>query len=69
MQKWKNNKCLGGKADKAPLYGKYIKQSKKITRMTLATNVKGYVTIEETKPISKTKAWKLNSVDRKAIIG
>ncbi|MBT6585118.1 MAG: 30S ribosomal protein S17, partial [Gammaproteobacteria bacterium] len=26
------------------------------------------VTIEETRPISKSKAWKLSSIDRKATI-
>ena len=55
-----------------PLYGKYIKQSKKIHADDPRNECKegDMVTIEETKPISKTKAWKLNSVDRKAeIIG
>ena len=55
-----------------PLYGKYIKQSKKIHADDPRNECEegDMVTIEETKPISKTKAWKLTSVDRKAeIIG
>lgn len=53
-----------------PLYGKYIKRSKKIH----AHDGEGVcqegdlVTIEETKPISKTKSWQLKSVDRKATV-
>ena len=57
---------------KHPLYGKYIKQSKKIHADDPRNECKegDMVTIEETKPISKTKAWKLTSLDRKAeIIG
>ena len=57
---------------KHPLYGKYIKQSKKIHADDPRNECKegDTVTIEETKPISKTKAWKLTSLDRKAeIIG
>ena len=53
-----------------PLYGKYIKQSKKIHADDQHNECKegDMVTIEETRPISKTKAWKLTSVDRKAAI-
>ena len=53
---------------KHPIYGKYIKRSNKIHAHD-AENIcqeGDLVTIEETRPISKTKAWKLNSVDRKA---
>lgn len=53
---------------KHPIYGKYIKRSNKIHAHD-SENVcqeGDLVTIEETRPISKTKAWKLNSVDRKA---
>jgi len=55
---------------KHPLYGKYIKRSKKIHAHDPANQRQegDQVTIEETKPISKTKAWKLSSVDRKATI-
>jgi small subunit ribosomal protein S17 len=55
---------------KHPLYGKYIKRSNKIHAHD-AENVcqeGDLVTIEETRPISKSKAWKLSSVDRKATI-
>ncbi|MBV1878852.1 MAG: 30S ribosomal protein S17 [Pseudomonadales bacterium] len=53
---------------KHPIYGKYIKRSNKIHAHD-EDNVcheGDLVTIEETRPISKTKAWKLNSIDRKA---
>jgi len=55
---------------KHPLYGKYIKRSKKIHAHDPENQCQegDQVTIEETKPISKTKAWKLSSVDRKATI-
>lgn len=55
---------------KHPLYGKYIKRSKKIHAHDPDNQCQegDLVTIEETKPISKTKAWKLSSVDRKATI-
>lgn len=55
---------------KHPLYGKYIRRSKKIH----AHDEEGMaqegdlVTIEETRPISRTKSWKLRSVDRKAAV-
>ena len=55
---------------KHPLYGKYIRRSRKIhahdeERMAQEGDL---VTIEETRPISKTKSWKLRSVDRKATV-
>ena len=53
---------------KHPLYGKYMKRTNKIHAHD-AENVcqeGDLVTIEETRPISKSKAWKLSSVDRKA---
>jgi len=55
---------------KHPLYGKYIKRSKKIHAHDPENQCQegDIVTIEETKPISKLKAWKLSSVDRKATI-
>ena len=55
---------------KHPLYGKYIKRSKKIHAHDEGNQCqKGdLVTIEETRPISKTKSWKLSSIDRKATI-
>ena len=53
-----------------PLYGKYIKQSKKIHAHDADNQCQegDKVTIEETRPISKSKAWKLSSIDRKATI-
>ena len=53
---------------KHPLYGKYIKRSKKIHAHDADNQCQegDKVTIEETRPISKSKAWKLSSIDRKA---
>ena len=59
---------LVGRRVKHPLYGKYIKRSKKIHAHD-EENVCGegdLVTITETRPISKSKSWKLTSVDRKS---
>ncbi len=55
---------------KHPLYGKYIKRSKKIHAHDPENQCQegDQVTIAETRPISKSKAWKLSSVDRKATI-
>ena len=55
---------------KHPLYGKYIKRSNKIHAHDPENVCQegDLVTIEETRPISKTKTWKLSSVDRKATI-
>ena len=53
---------------KHPLYGKYIKRSKKIHAHDEENQCQegDLVTIEETRPISKSKSWKLSSIDRKA---
>ncbi len=55
---------------KHPLYGKYIKRSKKIHAHDEENQCQegDLVTIEETRPISKSKSWKRSSVDRKATI-
>ena len=55
---------------KHPLCGKYIKRSKKIQAHDPENQCQegDLVTIEETRPTSKNKAWKLSSVDRKATI-
>ena len=55
---------------KHPLYGKYIKRSKKIHAHDPVNECQmgDRVTIVETKPISRTKAWKLKSIDRRAVI-
>ena len=61
---------LVGRRIKHPLYGKYIKRSKKIHAHDGENQCQegDLVTIEETRPISKTKAWALRSIDRKATI-
>ncbi|MCB1692558.1 MAG: 30S ribosomal protein S17 [Pseudomonadales bacterium] len=53
-----------------PLYGKIIKRSKKIHAHDPGNECQegDIVTIEETRPISKTKSWKLRSIDRKATV-
>ena len=55
---------------KHPLYGKYIRRSKKIHAHDPENQCQegDKVTIEETRPISKSKAWKLSSVDTKSTI-
>ena len=55
---------------KHPLYGKYIKRSKKIHAHDADNQCQegDKVTIEESRPISKSKAWKLSAIDRKATI-
>lgn len=55
---------------KHPLYGKYMKRSNKIHAHDPENVCQegDLVTIEETRPISKSKAWKLSSVDRKATV-
>jgi small subunit ribosomal protein S17 len=55
---------------KHPLYGKYMKRSKKVHAHDPENQCQegDKVTIEETRPISKTKAWKLSSIDRKATV-
>jgi small subunit ribosomal protein S17 len=54
---------------KHPLYGKYIKRSKKIHAHDADNQCQtgDQVTIVETRPISRTKSWKLASIDRKAV--
>ena len=55
---------------KHPLYGKYIKRSRKIHAHDPenACQEGDVVTIMETRPISRTKAWELKSIDRKATV-
>ena len=55
---------------KHPLYGKYIRKSTKFWRMT-KTNECGEgdtVVIEECRPLSKNKSWRLVKVVEKAIV-
>ncbi len=55
---------------KHPIYGKYMKRTNKIHAHDPDNVCRegDQVTIEETRPISKSKAWKLSSVDRKATV-
>ena len=53
---------------KHPVYGKFVRKSKKIHAHDVE-NVCGIgdvVTVEECRPLSKTKSWMLKSVDVKA---
>ena len=81
VKRTKTGRVVSSKADKTvtvllerqvkhPLYGKYIKRSKKIHAHDEENQCQegDLVTIEETRPISKSKSWKLSSVDRKATI-
>ena len=53
---------------KHPIYGKYVKRSTKIHAHDEANvcNEGDVVTIAETRPISRTKKWKLAEVIKKA---
>lgn len=53
---------------KHPFYGKYIKRSKKLHAHDPENQCQqgDEVTIAESRPLSKTKSWKLSSIDRKA---
>ena len=55
---------------KHPVYGKYIKQSKKFHVHAPENQCQegDEVTIEEAKKMSKTKSWALKSIDRKATV-
>ena len=54
---------------KHPLYGKYIKRSKKVHAHDPENQCQegDLVTIEETRPISKSKSWKLLKVEESAV--
>mgnify|MGYP000273455296 CR=1 FL=1 len=53
---------------KHPLYGKYVKRSTKVHAHDEKNecNIGDAVTVQETRPLSKTKSWTLISVDEKA---
>lgn len=55
---------------KHPLYGKYIRRSKKFHAHDPenACQEGDVVTIVEIKPMSKTKTWALQGIDRKAAV-
>jgi small subunit ribosomal protein S17 len=53
---------------KHPIYGKYVKRSTKVHAHdeNNECNIGDAVTVQETRPLSKTKSWTLVSVDEKA---
>lgn len=55
---------------KHPLYGKYVVESKKYHAHDEANEcgVGDKVEIEETRPLSKTKSWKVTRILEKAVI-
>jgi len=74
-----NGKVVSDKMDKSitvmierrvkhPIYGKYVKRSTKLHAHdeNNECNIGDFVTIQETRPLSKTKSWKLIKVDVKA---
>jgi small subunit ribosomal protein S17 len=54
--------------EKHPVYGKYVSKSSKVHAHdeTNSCNIGDVVTVQEVRPISKTKTWKLVSIDEKA---
>ena len=54
---------------KHPLYGKFIRKSKKLHAHdeNNECNIGDTVTVVEGRPISKLKSWRLQSIDKKAI--
>ncbi|MDR0779501.1 MAG: 30S ribosomal protein S17 [Pseudomonadales bacterium] len=53
--------------EKHPVYGKYVSKSSKVHAHDEdnACNIGDIVTVREVRPISKTKTWKLVSIDEK----
>ena len=53
---------------KHPVYGKFVRKSKKIHAHDAdnVCSIGDIVTVEECRPISKTKSWMLKSVELKA---
>lgn len=54
---------------KHPVYGKFVKRSSKLHAHDEANECRigDTVTIKQTRPISKTKSWALESVDERAV--
>ena len=54
---------------KHPVYGKFVKRSTKMHAHDEANECRigDTVTIKETRPLSKTKTWALQSVDDRAV--
>lgn len=74
-----NGKVVSDKMDKSitvlverrvkhPIYGKYVKRSTKLHAHdeNNECNIGDVVTIQETRPLSKTKSWTLVSIVEKA---
>lgn len=74
-----NGKVVSDKMDKSitvlverrvkhPIYGKYVKRSTKLHAHdeNNECNIGDVVTIQETRPLSKTKSWKLVTIVEKA---
>ena len=74
-----NGKVVSDKMDKSitvlverrvkhPIYGKYVKRSTKLHAHdeNNECNIGDVVTIQESRPISKTKSWKLVTIVEKA---
>ncbi len=57
------------RAVKHPRYKKYVRNSKKYLAHDEADacGIGDLVTIVETRPLSKTKRWRVRSIDRKAV--
>lgn len=53
---------------KHPIYGKYVKRSTKLHAHdeNNECNIGDVVTIQESRPLSKTKSWTLVTIDEKA---
>ncbi|WP_028304209.1 30S ribosomal protein S17 [Oceanospirillum maris] len=52
-----------------PIYGKYVRRSTKLHAHDAdnSVNMGDVVTIQECRPISKTKTWTLVSIDERAV--
>ena len=53
---------------KHPIYGKYIRRSAKVSAHDENNdcNVGDVVSVVQTRPLSKTKSWRLESIDKSA---
>ena len=54
---------------KHPIYGKYIRRSAKVSAHDENNECKvgDLVRVVETRPLSKTKSWRLESIDERAV--
>lgn len=54
---------------KHPIYGKFVKRSTKLHAHDEKNEcgVGDFVTVEECRPLSKTKTWRLVSIDERAV--